>query len=789
MSYTAIDMEVLEGRDYVRKRPTVFIATIDNDGKTHCVKEIIDNSLDELIGGHGHTITVDISDDGLVTVEDNGRGIPTDINPKTGLTGVQMAATKLGGGGKFNKDNYKISGGLNGLGLALVNFLSEFMEIDVYRNGDHHNYKFKDGIQVHHSFSKAAKLLKDHTGTIVRFKLDNTLFKEATNPNIEIETIREMIIQRAYLNKGVRIIFNGTTYHSENGLPDYMDYIYSKNNLSGKIVDTISGEVTDPTTNVSVKFALSYSNSKNDYDAIEYTFCNSLYTFDGGKHLTGFRMGLTRAVNSLFRLREKDIPQKDRSIKISGDDIRENVVVIISVSHPEPQFLGNRKSELNNSDVQGITDTLINTTIQQYFERHPTAFKPLMNKIILAAKSREAAKRSRDTILRKDDLFAGSSAAKLSPCESDDPRITELFLTEGDSAGGTAKKARDRIIQAIFPLKGKILNTEGSDPLKAMKNTEISDLVTILGTGIGKHFNLENLKYSKIIILSDADVDGLHIKSLAETLFLNHLKPIIEAGNLYVGCPPLYVVKENKEKFFVSDDIELSMFFTSRLSKSLGIKIEKPKLKEFNSLVMTLNNLYNSLNSVVNRFGIPYQLLDAILLNDELFFDSANSCKFIDAYRRVSSEPVIEIGGIVQITWDTNPYSVPLNHFNNEISIPLEIINSIISTDIFNYLLDIDKIASTQSIYEICKIVHNLSQKGLEITYLKGLGEMSYEDLRVTTMCPKTRVLKRIVITDDKLALETCATLMGSAGKYASMRRGIMDEAFASTNINSVDIQ
>ena len=509
--YDANSMKVLKGLAAVRKRPTMYIGSLGEAGRTHCGKEIIDNCVDEALAGYCTEISVFIfTDTNTVVISDNGRGIPTGINKEEGISGVEIAATQLHGGGKFDSDSYKTSGGLNGVGLSAVNALSSNMTITVIQGGFEHVYTFCRGVKTNYTKKANATGV---TGTTISYVLDSEIFTDGLLPNIE--DLNEMCLQRSFLCAGLKLNFTvdsqpTQTYQHNNGIADYVDYLLN-NKFKG------SGYLMQPVVMVNkegqaeAEIAIAFHNSNKDIEPCEYSFVNSLYTFEGGTHITGYKRGISRAFKKIFDERAKKfLSKRDQDINFTGDDIRENIITVINVRHSAPEYVGNKKGEIGNRDLVGLLDGMASQLFTNALVAMPdNQFKALVNKVLIAAKSRDSAKRSRELSRNNDgSIFSLSSASKLTPCETNDPDLAELIILEGDSAGGNAENGRNPHYQAIFPLKGKILNTFNKSILSAVGNNEISDLVNVLGTSFGKNFSIDKLKYKKIILAPDADVDG-----------------------------------------------------------------------------------------------------------------------------------------------------------------------------------------------------------------------------------------------------------------------------------------
>ena len=550
-NYDSSSIQVLEGLEAVRKRPGMYIGTTSERGLHHLVWEIVDNSIDEALAGYCDDIEVIISKENLITVKDDGRGVPVGIHPKTGKSTVETIFTVLHAGGKFGGGGYKVSGGLHGVGASVVNALSEWLEVRVYKDGNVYFQRFVNGGHPEGDLKIIDTCAKDRTGTTVSFKPDPDIFTETTIFNYE--TLQQRLRELAFLNKGLRIILMDERQDNkrdeflyEGGIREYVEML---NKNKSPIHDTII-DVTGKDNDISLEVALQYNQS---YTSNIYSFVNNITTPEGGTHEEGVRRALTRVLNkyatSSGMLKANDDP-------LSGDDVREGLTMIISCKHPNPQFEGQTKTKLGNAEVRSIADKIFSESLERFLMENPAQAKVIVEKAMTAARARVAAKRARELTRRKGDLDVTNFYGKLSDCKSKDATISEIFLVEGDSAGGSALKGRDSMTQAILPLRGKILNVEKARLDKALANEEIRTIITAFGTGIGEDFDLSKLRYHKIIIMTDADVDGSHIRVLLLTLFYRFFRPIVEAGHVYAAQPPLYVIKHGKNIKYVLDEKE-----------------------------------------------------------------------------------------------------------------------------------------------------------------------------------------------------------------------------------------
>ena len=545
-SYDAGQIQVLEGLEAVRKRPSMYIGSISSRGLHHLVSEVVDNSIDEALAGYCTFIQVLIHKDNSITVRDNGRGIPVDMH-KVGKPAVEVVMTILHAGGKFGDGGYKVSGGLHGVGVSCVNALSEKMEVEVRRAGKIYGIEFSKGKTVVPLYEKG---VTEETGTTVHFLPDSSIFTETV---YSYETLRLRIRELAFLNKGVKIELRdertgeGETFHYEGGIISFVNYINrSKTPINDKPV-YIEGEKD---TNI-VEVALQYTDTYNENI---YTYVNNINTEEGGTHLSGLKQALTRTINDYAR---KINALKEGDENLSGDDVREGLTAVLSLKIRDPQFEGQTKTKLGNSEIRGIVDNMISDGLAEFFEENPAEAKKIVEKSIISARARAAARKARELTRRKSALEISSLPGKLADCSSRDAEKTEIYLVEGDSAGGSAKQGRDRGFQAILPLRGKILNVEKSRLDKILSNEEIRSMITAFGSGIGEDFDLSKARYGKIIIMTDADVDGAHIRTLLLTFFYRYMQPMIRAGHVYIAQPPLYLVRKGQKHYYAYSDDEL----------------------------------------------------------------------------------------------------------------------------------------------------------------------------------------------------------------------------------------
>jgi DNA gyrase subunit B len=568
--YTAGQIQVLKGLEAVRKRPGMYIGSTSSRGLHHLVYEVVDNSIDEAMAGFCSGVRVTVHEDNSVTVVDDGRGIPVDIHPVEKVPGVELAMTTLHAGGKFDKDTYKVSGGLHGVGVSVVNALSEVLEVEVRRDGKKYHQRYVRGVKT----KELEELGKARgSGTKVFFRPDHEIFTEL---EYSFETLSNRLRELAFLNKGLEITLkderNGgqeETYQYEGGLAEYVEYLRGgRQPLHEKVCYF---ETSKPEAEIEVALQYDQGFSENTH-----TFVNNINTHEGGAHLTGFKAALTRTVNDYAR--RNKIFKKDESL--SGDDVREGLTCVLSVRVMEPQFEGQTKTKLGNSEVRGAVEAAVNEHLSIFLDENPKAAKAVIEKSLQAARAREAARKARDLARKKSALEGGVLPGKLADCSISDPSLCELYLVEGDSAGGSAKQGRDRSYQAILPLKGKILNVERARIDKILSNDEIRAMITAIGAGIREDFDLENARYHKIIIMTDADVDGAHIRTLLLTFFFRQMRELVEAGMVYIAQPPLYQVRKGKQELYAYNEEEREEY-TKRLAgksaDSKGVNIQRYK--------------------------------------------------------------------------------------------------------------------------------------------------------------------------------------------------------------------
>lgn len=624
-TYTADSIQALEGIEHVRMRPSMYIGDVGARGLHHLVYEVVDNSIDEALAGHCDTISVIIHEDNSITVKDNGRGIPVDMHKKEGKSALEVVMTKIGAGGKFDKDSYKVSGGLHGVGVSCVNALSESLKAEVHREGKIYIQEYEKG---HALYPVKQEGETSGRGTIVTFHPDKTIFNEVLyNYNTLASRMREL----SFLNKGLTIVItdervkdeNGETltetFRSEGGLKEFVEFIDGNREALMEEVIYMEGSRDDIPVEVAMRYNTSYNENLHSY-------VNNINTHEGGTHLAGFRRALTR---TLKKYADENFNLAKEKVEIVGDDFREGLTAIISVKVMEPQFEGQTKTKLGNSEVSGAVDKIVGEMLSNYLEEHPNEAKVIVEKVILAAKARQAAKKAREMVQRKNPMGGSGLPGKLADCSSKDPAESEIYLVEGDSAGGTAKQGRDRHFQAILPLRGKILNVEKAMAHRVFENEVIRNIYTALGVTIGteedsKALNLEKLRYHKIVIMTDADVDGSHIATLILTFFFRYMKELIENGYIYIAAPPLYLIKKGNRQQYAWDeaDRERILLEWSADGSGKGVSIQRYKgLGEMNAEQLwetTLNPEHRTFRQITIDNAAEADRVFSMLMGDDV---------------------------------------------------------------------------------------------------------------------------------------------------------------------------
>jgi len=763
--YNASNIKVLKGLEAVRKRPGMYIGDTNSKGLHHLIYEVVDNSIDEAMAGYCNDIKVEITKEGTARISDNGRGIPTDIHEAEGISAATVVVTVLHAGGKFDKDTYKVSGGLHGVGVSVVNALSSSFKMTIHRNGKLHEQEFSKGIPLYE-----LKVIGDtkKTGTTIEFFPDATIFRDGIEFNFDL--LAERFKELAYLNPKISITFidhrddKKEVLHFEGGIAQFVADINTAsskkehNESTESKVISFSARVENDEKNgekevVEMDIALMYNDS---YSEKVYSFVNNIKTAEGGTHESGFRMALTRVVSNYL---DANANAREKDTKISGDDVREGLVAIVSVRVPEPQFEGQTKGKLGSSYVRPLVQRVVYEKLTKYFDENPVDAKFIMQKALLAAKGREAAKKARELTRKKDSITVGTLPGKLADCQSKDPSQCELYLVEGDSAGGSAKQGRNRANQAILPLKGKILNVEKSGLDKILSSEEIKNIITALGCGIDNEFDKDRLRYHKLIVMTDADVDGSHIQTLLLTFFYRFLNPLIEGGHVYIAQPPLYRYKKGKKEIYLKDTQALNEYLIDNGIENYECEEEHKKdLKD----ILRVTAYYRG---VLDELKKRYSLLDVVqrlVENEELLaLDNADLFKELSDFisslgfniiSKVITDESIQLfvqtrAGLEEITIDDSLFTNPL--FGEAIHIHGRLKEKNLS------------ILKGKNPFDVLASIEDSAKKGAYIQRYKGLGEMNPDQLWETTMNPQNRRLVKVVIEDIASSDEIFKLFMG----------------------------
>jgi DNA gyrase subunit B len=744
-SYTAEDIQVLGGREAVRRRPGMYIGSTDQHGIHHLVYEIVYNSVDEAMAGCCDRITVSLNTDNSVTVVDNGRGIPVDIHPATKVSALETVMTVLHAGAKFGGKTYQVSGGLHGVGASVVNALSTWYRVSVRRNGKLYEQEYRQGIPQ----GRVKEVGKaEGTGTASSFLPDETIFGKVTyDYNILSERIREI----AYLNKGLEISIRDEatdveeTFYFEGGITSFVRHLNRKKTVRNPVPIYISKTV-DTT---SIEVALQYNDS---FTESIFTFANCINTIDGGTHLSGFRSALTRVLNDYSR---KNKLMKEDDPSLTGDDVREGLTAVISVRLPEPQFEGQTKGKLGNIEVKSAVETSVNEALTLYLEEHPDDAKKIIEKCLTVARAREAARKARDLILRKSGLDTGTLPGKLADCSEKDPGQCEIYLVEGDSAGGSAKQGRNRRFQAILPLRGKILNVEKAPPDKMLANEEIRTIITALGAGIDEDFDPARLRYNRIILMTDADVDGSHIRTLLLTFFFRHMTKLIDQKHLFIAQPPLYRASVGKSQEWVYSDEDLNNYYAKRAldnvslhSKDGSVKLTGMEMRQFLESLKEMNEGMDSLE----KQGVPREVCETLITREKDFqkldFSSQDAMPLV---KKWFGGVEFEVGSL----YEKNPHL--LKCFN-----VYPKIENLIKGKTYTINKGDKELAKDVPWHKIREFIGKTTDRsGVSLQRYKGLGEMTPEQLWETTMNPATRTILEVNVEDTTKADEVFHMLMG----------------------------
>ena len=759
--YGAQDIKAVTGLEHVRLRPAMYIGDIGERGLHHLIWEILDNSVDEAMAGYARNISVIIHDDGSVTIEDDGRGIPVDIHPETGRPAVEMVFTMLGAGGKFEKKAYAYSGGLHGVGASVVNALSEWLVVEVYRDGKIYRQEYRRGEPVYD-----LKVVGETTkrGTRVTFKPDPDIFETT---RIKFDIVEKRIRELAYLNPEVRFylkderIDKEVVYKFDRGIEELVEYLSQAKEPLFRDIIRIQGEKDGVIVDIAFRYV-------KDYKELIDSFVNNVKTIEGGTHVTGFRSGLTKAV---VRLAEGLKLSRELKTMFSGEDIREGLVAVISCKVPEPQFEGQTKTKLGNQNVKRIVDSIVYEYLTRYFEENKEVLKLIVEKAIEAALAREAAKKAKELVRRKSPLEDGILPGKLADCSEKDPEKCEIFIVEGDSAGGSAKQARDRRFQAILPLRGKIINVEKARIDKVLANEEVKAIVSALGCGIGEELDLSKLRYHKVILMTDADIDGSHIRTLLLTFFYRFMPQLIENGYVYIALPPLYKVKKGRKEMYVKDDRELDSFLQDMLRENAYIKDSVGREFRGEELLKVLRELKeyeDSYRALVKSKG---EDIVNFLLTHRVVEDDLRSANRVREIVHMMGEELTDYRIDTRYDDFEGAYDIILHddRLGTRVIIDADFLSSLSYKQVLEgihvhlpvvvgYESRTRKVSNLKEIYDT---LMELVKSGMEIQRYKGLGEMNPEQLWETTMDPKTRRLVRVRVEDAVEADRIFTILMG----------------------------
>ena len=778
-SYNSSSIHVLEGLEAVRKRPAMYIGGTGSQGLHHLVYEVVDNSVDEAMAGFCTRIQVIIHADNSITVQDDGRGIPVGTHPTEGISAAEVVLTKLHAGAKFGKDSYKVSGGLHGVGVSVVNAVSEHLELEIHREGYVHTQRYHRG-EPQTPLQKGASTTR--VGTTVTFKPDAEIFTETTEFSFDILSAR--LRELSFLNRGLRITIEdqrdgrGHDFHYEGGIESFVTYLNQNKTVLHPEPIFITGE----RDNVRLEVAMQYNDT---YNETILSFVNTINTIEGGTHFIGLKSALTRTINAYA---SNNNLLKNVKENLSGEDVREGLTGVLSIKVPEPQFEGQTKAKLGNSEVKGIVETIVNEQLAVFLEENPNAGRKIVEKVLNAARAREAARKARDLTRRKGLLEGLALPGKLADCSERDPALSELYIVEGDSAGGSAKQGRDRNFQAILPLRGKILNVEKARFDRMLSSQELQTLITALGTSIGRDdFDIEKIRYHRIIIMTDADVDGSHIRTLLLTFFFRHMRPVIERGYLYIAQPPLYRIKKGQTEIYLKNQVAFDDHVLSLATDKLHLRraangneeihgshlaATVKRVQAFEHLIERLERRHN--DARVLRHAVLQPTLDTSILSDP------------EAARQLMetlSQALSAYGEILQdarVDWqdEAQSYRIVFITYENGLSRMTAIDNALLTSPEMRelraitghlgelgpppYVLSGGNVESTANNFdELLQTVYDSGKKDLGVQRYKGLGEMNPGQLWDTTMDPIQRSLLQVTIEDAVEADSIFTTLMG----------------------------
>ncbi|NQU13377.1 MAG: DNA topoisomerase (ATP-hydrolyzing) subunit B [Desulfobacteraceae bacterium] len=788
-TYAASDIRVLEGLTAVRKRPAMYIGNTGPEGLHHLIYEVVDNSIDEALAGYCDRIDVEILNDNSVVIRDDGRGIPVDIHKSENVPALEVVMTKLHAGGKFDNKTYRVSGGLHGVGVSVVNALSEYLEAEVYRDGKVYFQRYEKGV------TKSTVEVRGETkrrGTKIHFMPDPEIFDAI---QWDFETLSRRMRELSFLTKGVRIKITDEQsgrkkdFIYEGGIRSFVKYLNKNREALHEKPIYISGEKAG----VAMEIALQYNSS---YKEAIFSFANNISTREGGSHLSGFKSGLTRSINLYL---QNSPLHKNFKEKLSGEDVREGLTAVISVKLPEPQFEGQTKTKLGNSEIKGLVENQVNEGLSSFFEENPSVVKAILSKVIDAARAREAARKAKELARRKGVLASHSLPGKLADCQERDPSRSEIFIVEGDSAGGSAKQGRDRKFQAILPLKGKILNVEKARFDKMISSGEIRTMIAALGTGIGENdYNIEKIRYHKVIIMTDADVDGSHIRTLLLTFFFRQMLELVERGYLYVAQPPLYRVRDGKRESYIKDQEGFNNLILKRISEKEKILFEDGQEvsgKRLENMLSGLIRFYSSLDSL-SRKGYSRRFIELLVsdgITDKRLFKDRD---FVEGFMQRLRENGFEVEG--DFGDENGYYEFMVTETQNggqSFSVNWEFLASPQLKQLMKISEDFRKLNNGTHVVaedekekrfrnpeQLLRELLEKGKKGLSVQRYKGLGEMNPGQLWSTTMDPEKRTLVKVKIEDWVEADEIFTILMGD--KVEPRREFIEQNAWEVTELD-----
>ncbi len=772
-SYTAQDIQVLEGLEPVRERPGMYIGSTGPRGLHHLVYEVVDNSVDEAIAGYCSAITVTINPDNSVTVADDGRGIPVGIMEKYGKPAAEVVLTMLHAGGKFGGAGYKVSGGLHGVGVSVVNALSEWLELDIYTDGYHWRQRFERGAAVTKLEKKEKREKTAPTGTTVSFMPDADIFEEV---DFDFRVLAQRLRETAFLTKNLRIALNDERADGESaafqyagGIKDFVAYINRDKDAIHRSIIFLENETDDGQVEVAMQWNSSYNESI-------FTFANNINTTEGGAHLTGFRAALTGTINGYAR--QKNL-LKEKEENLSGEDVREGLTALISVKLRNPQFEGQTKTKLGNTEIQALVQTTVNAKLAEFLEENPTEGRQIVEKTINAARARSAARKARDLTRRKGLLEGSNLPGKLADCSIKDPSLSEMYLVEGDSAGGSAKQARDRSFQAILPLRGKIINVEKARIDKMLANAEILTMISAIGAGTGEEFDVEQARYHKIIIMTDADVDGSHIRTLILTFLFRHMRPLIEAGYVYIAQPPLYRLKQGNQEQYIHKEAQLEEILLRGRLEQIKVDNTDTQFTFSEAKYQRFLRLFGEYEGWVKKLKSQWggELIDWLKNGPVVESDIATFAGLVEALRAdIDKRYVIDVLAVddgEQIA-DTRlverrtglaanlriPFAALAGREFQALKRVHERIREMVGRPPFTLHLGNRK-AEAASYEELRVQIVELTKEGIQLQRFKGLGEMNPDQLWDTTMNPMTRTLMLVSMEDGQAADEVFTMLMG----------------------------